>query len=1651
MKVHHLGQSACRLTLIFQPIHAAWQAAIEIHRTATQLFVGFIVLALAYSVSGAYTPPVANNDSATTNEDTAVSIDVLANDTVWAQGELKIESVTSPSNGTAKISSGKVEYTPTANYYGSDSFTYEVQDYDKITGEASGETSTATVNVSVTAVNDDPDAVDDTATTNEDTAVTIDVLDNDSDVESNHLQIDSVSSPSNGTAQISSGEIEYTPDEDYSGTDQFTYVVKDYNHTTAKPLGGSATATVSVTVTSVNDAPVATNDTATTNEDTAVTINVLANDTDADNDTLSINKITTSPTHGTAQISSGEIKYTPNANYNGSDSFTYEVRDSSKATDTATVNVTVTSVEDAPVAEDDTATTNEDTAVTINVLSNDSDGDGDTLTIASVSNPSSGTAQISSGKIEYTPDADWSGSDSFTYSINDGNKGTDSATVSVTVNSVNDAPVATNDTATTNEDTAVTINVLDNDTDADDNDTLSIDSVTSPSHGTAQISKGKVKYTPNANYNGSDDFTYTVSDGNGGTATGTVNVTVTSVNDAPVAANDTATTNEDTAVTINVLSNDSDSDGGTLSVASVANPSNGTAQISSSKVVYTPDANWHGSESFNYGISDGQGGTATATVTVTVTSVNDTPVATNDTATTNEDTSVTIDVLENDTDADKDSLSIDSVTSPSNGTAQISSGEIEYTPTGDYNGSDAFTYTVSDGNGGTATGTVNVTVTSVNDAPVAANDAATTNEDTSVTIAVLANDSDVDGDTLTISSVSNPTNGTAQISNNKVQYTPNANHHGTDQFSYTTSDGKGGTAAATVSVTVTSVNDSPVAANDTATTNEDASVTINVLANDTDVDDKTLSVSSVTSPSNGTAQISSGKVKYTPNANHHGTDQFTYVVSDGNGGTDTATVNITVTSVNDAPVAANDTATTNEDSSVTITVLGNDSDVDGDTLSVASVSSPKNGTAQVSNNKVEYTPDANYHGNDSFTYGISDGNQGTATATVSVTVTSVNDIPVATNDKATTNEDSSITINVLANDSDLDGDTLTITKVSSPSNGTAQISKGKVVYTPNTNYHGSDEFNYSISDGNGGTAAATVSVSVTSVNDIPVAADDQAATNEDQSITIAVLENDSDLDGDTLTIAKVSSPSNGTTQIVNANVVYTPDADYNGSDQFNYSVSDGNGGTAVATVDVTVASVNDIPVAADDQATTKEDESVMVYVLANDTDVDGDKLTIASVSSPSSGTVRISQHGIEYTPRANYLGADQFSYSISDGKGGTASATVNLTVTSVNDAPVATNDSATTNEDTAVTIDVLDNDSDVDGDTLTVKSVANPPNGSAIIVDGGVRYTPDQDYHGTDQFTYEISDEQNTTANGVVNISILPVNDAPVATNDQAETNEDESITVDVLSNDSDVDGDTLTVASASSPLHGTVQVSNGNVFYTPTTNYNGSDQFSYVISDQNGETATATVNLTVRPVNDAPVATNDQAETNVDESVLVDVLANDFDADGDTLTVASVSSPSNGSVLISISDNSVQYIPDADYDGTDQFTYVVSDGQGGTASASVDLTVTLVNEDSDSGNDDSDAGNDDSVGVNNDPVAVDDETETNEDESVTINVLANDSDVDGDPLTIGVGPPVRRTALREFPMTASSTPQTQTTTELTSSTTRSRTEKEELRQQLWT
>ena len=438
-------------------------------------------------------------------------------------------------------------------------------------------------------------------------------------------------------------------------------------------------------------------------------------------------------------------------------------------------------------------------------------------------------------------------------------------------------------------------------------------------------------------------------------------------------------------------------------------------------------------------------------------------------------------------------------------------GTVTYSHNGSETLSDSFTYTINDGSVDSAPATVSITVTAVNDAPIANNDTGAVNEGANTIIDLRANDSDAEtaSNALTVTNISAASNGSI-VNNNDgtVTYSHNGSESLSDSFTYTINDGSVDSAPATVSITVTAVNDAPIANNDTGAVNEGASTIINLRANDSDAETATnaLTVTNISAASNGSiVNNNDGTVTYSHNGSETLSDSFTYTINDGSVDSAPATVSITVTAVNDVPVANNDTGSVNEGASSIINLRANDSDAEtaSNALTVTNISAASNGSI-VNNNDgtVTYSHNGSETLSDSFTYTINDGSVDSAPATVSITVTAVNDAPIANNDTGAVNEGASTIINLRANDSDAEtaSNALTVTNISAASNGSiVNNNDGTVTYSHNGSETLSDSFTYTINDGSVDSAPATVSITVTAVNDAPVANNDTGVVNEGAS------------------------------------------------------------------------------------------------------------------------------------------------------------------------------------------------------------------------------------------------------------------------------------------------------------------------------------------------------------------------------------------------------------------------------------------------------------------------------------------------------------------------------------------------------------------------
>jgi hypothetical protein len=733
----------------------------------------------------------------------------------------------------------------------------------------------------------------------------------------------------------------------------------------------------------------------TTQEDTNVSVTLKG--CDPDGDTL-IYSIVKEPSEGKLSGTGPNLTYTPNENFNGTDSFTFKVNDGTTDSDEATVKIKLLPVNDPPKAsyagtifrqsppeaKDSDITTDEDSSVSIKLTGYDANEDELTYTV--VTNPSHGKLSGEVPNLSYTPNKNFSGTDSFTFKVSDKKTESAAATVSIKVKAVNDPPDTKDDKVSTREDVSISvIDVLTNDTDPE-GDSLNITAVTQGKNGSVKINTDNtLSYTPKANFNGSDSFTYTVCDSKGCKSKAKVNVKVKAVNDAPSAIDSSVTTQEDEEVSVKLIGKDEDGD--KLSFSVVRGPSHGSLRGTAPKLKYKPKANFSGTDSLTFKVTDQSGDGAMAKVSITVKPSNDPPMAYSDSVTTLEDEAVSITLAGGDDDGDVITYRV--VKGPSHGELKGRAPRLIYSPNPNFNGSDRLTFKTSDKKAESDIATVSINIKAVNDAPIANNSSVITNEGKSVSISLTG--TDPDGDLLTYIVVTGPAHGSLKGiagTSPKVSYTPKKNFNGTDSFTFKVSDKTAESAIATALITVKAVNKRPTANDDKATTKEDTKISsIDVLKNDTDLDNDKLKITSVTQGKNGSVSVNKDNtLSYMPNENFYGADAFTYTVSDGSGGTDTAAVRIKVEAVNDAPKFTS--------KPVTKAIVGKEYsyDVDAtdpdilDTLVYSLTIQPMGMTIDKSTGLIKWTPAETQSGINDVAVRVEDGGENPASSTQPFTI-----------------------------------------------------------------------------------------------------------------------------------------------------------------------------------------------------------------------------------------------------------------------------------------------------------------------------------------------------------------------------------------------------------------------------------------------------------------------------------------------------------------------------------------------------------------------------------------------------------------------------------------------------------------------------------------
>lgn len=848
---------------------------------------------------------------------------------------------------------------------------------------------------------------------------------------------------------------------------------------------------------------------------------------------------------------------------------------------------------------------------------------------------------------------------------------------------------------------------------------------------------------------------------------------------------------------------------------------------------------------------------------------NEAPIADSQAVETNEDISIAVALSASD--ANGDVLSYSIVDMPTKGVLRGIAPDVEYIPNADVNGTDFFTFFVSDGHLESALALVDLTIHPINDAPVALDQTVDTLEDVPVDIEL--DGSDVEGDPLVFTIVNHPTHGTLDVSGlPRVAYQPDPDSENDDSFAFITNDGVLDSNAATVLISLTPINDAPGATPLEIELLEDETVELTLLGSDEEGD--VLEFEVVTPPSHGMIALVEVQdptidpvYEYTPDPDFDQSDSFTYRVYDGSLYSNPVAVHLYIESVNDDPVAETGSFSLSEDTIGTLMLTA--FDVDGDELEFIIQTPPNYGEilsegAPVSafphslgiSNAVDYRPFEDSNQADSFTFLVSDGQIQSSVVNANITILPSNDPPVGEAQSLLTLEDASLPITLTGTDPE--GDPLTYTVTNPPANGALEGTAPELVYVPSGDFDGIDAFAFVVNDGQLDSEASVIEIEVQPINDVPIADLIELSLAEDSSVIVELAASDIESDPEDLTFQIESLPSNGSLELnevaitAGASVltadtlVYYPESEFASTDAFTYSAFDGEDSSNVESVVLNVSPVNDAPTVDDESVNLLEDESVTVQLEGSD--IDGDALTFEIVTSPSFGSITGTLPEIVYTPSANVSGIDTLEYRAFDGELYSETREYVFAIATVNDAPVVMPAGFQTPEDTALveTISVTD----IDSVGVVLSIVSGPTHGSLSLSGFEFTYTPAANL--TDPVTFDVQANDGLLSSNVasISVSIDPVKDAPIADPVSPVLDEDGLALVDLGVSDVD-SNDTLEVTIVSDLSKGTLTESNGEYSYSPRSDVFGRDAFSFTVSDGSTVSEIYEVEIWVQPVVD--------------------------------------------------------------------------------------------------------------------------------------------------------------------------------------------------------
>ena len=1557
-------------------------------------------------------PPLAFDDSFVAKTDASLTIypkGVLANDIDYENDTLQVQLVTNVSNGELRLNpNGSFRYNPNSEFTGDDSFTYRVDD-----GKADVNSATVTINVSADN-NNKPVAINDSFELITNTPLLIQapgIIGNDYDSDGDGLTAQLVETTQFGTLSLkTNGLFSYIPNEDFNSEDTFSYHIND-------GISDSSTASVAIVVSSdsQNHIPYAVGDFYYMSTNSTLNISkefgIISNDFDADGDSLNCEQLT-NPEFGDLTLNpDGSFEYNSGDNL-GTVEFIYTVNDGTVDGNSVKVQIKVT---DAGINHPPLAVYDSGYSVNLTetlqvpnvdgVLKNDYDVDGNQLTAILDTNAQYGNVILQSdGSFEYEPPNDYTGIDWFTYYVNDGIINSLPVFVKINILPQNLSPIGTNDQYTVVENQILTVDipgVLENDSDPEGQELTAI-KTTEPLQGILNFNAdGSFNYTPNADYSGSDSFSYVANDGHSDSSEVTVNISISPANEPPVASGEDYHIHANDVLLVSapgILANDSDLESSQINTNLVNDVTNGDLTFyEDGAFAYLPDLDFIGTDSFSYTVSDGELNSDEVIVQINVEAddAEIAPAVISEEYFISENTTLEIPqasgILINDLFENITNTTSVKISDTSNGTLQLQSdGSFSYSPSTDFLGLDNFTYRIDEGGTEGNTGAVKINVIENGEKlnPTAVPDTYFVTKNTTLQVAtsgVLSNDFDADTDVLNADLVDDAYTGSVTLNaDGSFEYEPEIDFIGTDWFSYTASDGNStsNTVFVKIIITETPHNMPPTALDDNYSLSENTELQISypgILSNDTDAENDIITAVNSSQPLHGALKLeTNGSFSYKPDENYVGSDSFTYQAYDGSNYSNTATVNIQITQAgeNNPPIAQNDSYETRFNIALEVETPGvivNDTDPNGDNLSATVITSVSNGTLNFnSDGSFTYVPEDGFTGNDSFVYTLNDGELDSNEATVTINVKE-NQPPISNADTYSVLENTTLLIpanGVLTNDKDPDGDAIIVSIEQESTQGEVILNEdGSFIYIPNANFTGTDTFTYIAEDDYdyGTETTVTIQINSSEAENSPIGIEDFYFITENNTLTVSgasgILSND--ISSNTLTTSLSDNVLYGNLTLNNdGSFSYTPLDNFIGDDRFTYIATDGTLNSEKITVHLNITGEDQIthPVAVFDQYYSPQGKIFFIPdsngLLENDLYINKDNVTVNLTTDASFGFLTLNEDGsFEYEPEDdNFTGIDFFSYTVieEDKESYPATVMIEIIPEGINNTPTANDDTYTVLANNELKISdpgVLSNDYDADNDSLQAIKVSNTIYGILNFnSDGSFSYKPSDGFTGTDSFTYYVSDSQSNSEIATVTIIVKPIgeNNPPIAQNDSYSVVAGGMLSVSapgILTNDYDPDGDNVSINLVEDVSNGELIIyPDGSFTYESYADTPEEDFFIYNLSDPDEAVSNNATVIIHATENTPPQSFDDSFFARVNEPLIVSypgVLSNDIDVNGESLMVSLVDDIPAEAGELTLNDNgSFVYIPQEDFSGTLTFTYYAEDALNESNISTVSISV---------------------------------------------------------------------------------------------------------------